>query len=154
MYGPDADFSLGYELQVRVIGEKVATATGQAFYPIYELAPYRLLTVAGGVLIAFIWTIFPVPITSSSVLRRDLGASLFLLANHVSVVTASVEQRVRGEGAAHGKRLEKARNNVLRKQLALLAAMRMNLGYMAWEPSFGGAFPEAAYRALVGEVQK
>jgi hypothetical protein len=137
---------------VRVIGEKVATATGQAYYPIYELAPYRLLTVAGGVLVAYIWTIFPVPITSSSVLRRDLGASLFLLASHVSAVTATVEQRVRGDG--EGERLEKVRGKVLHRQLALLAAMRMNLGYMAWEPSFGGSFPEATYRAIVDEVQK
>lgn len=43
---------IGYELQVRKIGVAVATSNGQPAYPLYELAPYRLATVAGGLLVA------------------------------------------------------------------------------------------------------
>lgn len=150
----------GYELQVRVIGEKIATATGQAFYPIYELAPYRLLAVAGGVVVAYIWTIFPVPITEGSVLRRDLGNSLFLLANYLSAVTATVDRRVQNQegdmtiSMSPGRQLEKMRLKVLQKQLSLLASMRQNLAFMAWEPSFGGDFPKQIYQAILNEVEK
>lgn len=150
---------IGYELQVRVIGKKIATATGQSYLPIYELAPYRLLTVAGGVTVAYIWTIFPVPITEGTVLRRNLGDSLFLLAKYLSSVTSTVEQRVHDkEGdmtvrTSPGRRLEKMRLRVLQKQLALLISMRQNLAFMAWEPTFGGEFPKATYQAIITEVQ-
>lgn len=47
---------IGYELQVKKIGIELASSTGQPYYPIYELAPYRLACVAGGSFVAFIWT--------------------------------------------------------------------------------------------------
>jgi hypothetical protein len=131
-----------------VIGLKLATATGQPHYPMYKIAPWRLLTVAGGVVVGYIWTIFPVPITEGSVLRRDLGTSLFLLANYVSSTTSTVEQRIKDkEGdmsvtTSQGRRLQKMRQKVLQKQLALLNSMRQNLAFMAWEPRFGGDFPK------------
>ena len=43
---------VGYELQVQVIGVEAAMSNGQPAYPTYELAPYRLATVAGGIAIA------------------------------------------------------------------------------------------------------
>jgi len=46
---------LGYELQVRKVGIQVATSNGQAYFPIYELAPIRLATVSGGLFLAWIW---------------------------------------------------------------------------------------------------
>jgi hypothetical protein len=56
-----ATMIVGYELQVRKIGVMAATATtGQPAYPIYELGPYRLATVAGGLAVAAFWTLFPV----------------------------------------------------------------------------------------------
>jgi hypothetical protein len=143
-----------------VIGLQQATATGQPYYPLYQLAPYRLFTVAGGVIVAYIWTIFPVPITEGSVLRRDLGSSLFLLANYVSSTTSTVEQRVKDKegdmsvATSPGRRLQKMRQKVLQKQLALLNSMRQNLAFMAWEPSFGGDFPKEAYQLIINEVQR
>jgi hypothetical protein len=139
---------------------KQYTATGQSYYPLYELAPYRLLVVGGGCLVAYIWTVFPVPITEGSVLRKDLGGSLFLLANYVSAVTATVDQRLmQKEGdmslrSSPGQKLENLRLKVLGKQLALLNSMRQNLAFMAWEPTLGGDFPKKTYKAIIDEVQK
>ncbi|KAH6664130.1 hypothetical protein B0J14DRAFT_494024 [Halenospora varia] len=151
---------IGYELQVRVIGLPQSTATGQPFYPIYELAPYRLLTVGAGVLVGYFWTIFPVPISEASVLRRDLGASLFLLANYLSCVTATLDQRLlepdsedAGLLESHSHKLDKVRHKVLVKQIALLNSMRQNLAFMAFEPRLGGDFPKEIYSKLIDEAQ-
>jgi hypothetical protein len=150
----------GNELQVRVLGTAQYTATGQPYYPVYELAPYRLLVVGGGCLVAYIWTIFPVPITEGSVLRRDLGGSLFLLAKYVSSVTSSVDQRLlEKEGdislsLSLSRQLEKMRLSVLAKEVVLLNSMRQNLAFMAWEPRLGGDFPKKTYESIIKEVQK
>lgn len=37
--------------------QKLSESNGQPAYPTYELAPYRLATVAAGLFVAFIWTI-------------------------------------------------------------------------------------------------
>jgi hypothetical protein len=153
-YGIMTHSSVGYELQVRVIGIKVATATGQEFYPIYELAPFRLLTVAGGCFVAYIWTIFPVPITEASVLRRDLGVSLFLLANYLSAVTATVDDRLSQTEGDVSRRLSKLRHNILAKQVVLINSMRQNLSFLAWEPRLGGDFPKKIYQSIIDELQK
>lgn len=147
-------------MQVRVIGLKTATATGQPYYPLYKLAPYRLLTVGAGVLVAYIWTIFPVPITEASVLRRDLGASLFILAKYLSAVTSTVDLRLSDQGGdlsvrtSPGRRLEKLRRKELEREVVLLSSMRQNLGFMPWEPRVGGEFPSKTYEMLIEEVQK
>lgn len=54
---------LGYELQVRKIGLKLAESNGQAYHPIYVLAPIRLLTVIAGLFVAWVFTIFPYPVS-------------------------------------------------------------------------------------------
>lgn len=76
---------LGYQLQVRKIGIEVATSNGQAYYPVWELGLTRLATVVGGLFVAWIFTILPYPITEHSQLRKNLGSSLYLLANYYSV---------------------------------------------------------------------
>ena len=141
-------------------GRKAATATGQVFYEIYLLAPYRLLAVAGGVIVAYIFTIFPVPITEGSVLRRGVGNSLFLLANDVSSTTSTVDHRLQDkEGdmslrSSPGRKLEKLRQDLLQKQLALQNSMRRNLSFMDWGLNFGGEFPKEIYTSIIDEVQK
>ncbi|KAH7417167.1 hypothetical protein BKA64DRAFT_291476 [Cadophora sp. MPI-SDFR-AT-0126] len=150
---------IGYELQVRVIGLEVATATGQPFYPTYKLAPYRLLTVGAGVVVAYVFTIFPVPITEASVLRRDLGGSLFILAKYLSSVTAIVDLRLSEEGGDVGllsspkKKLEKSMRKYLEKEVMLLNSMRQNLDYLPYDIKVGGEFPTRIYTPLVEEVQ-
>jgi len=73
---------VGYELQDLKIGTKALTTNGQAFYTIYLLAPYRLVSVVTGLTVAFIWTYFPFPITTHRTLRKDIGATLYLMANY------------------------------------------------------------------------
>lgn len=151
---------IGYELQVRKVGEKVATSNGQPYYPIYLLAPYRLATVAGGIAVAFIWTFFPYPISEHSVLRQSLGASLYLLANYYSIIHETVSARMRGEEldwthkTSAGRRLVKARHKVFSKQMLMLNGLRTYSEFLRWEVPVGGKFPKAKYDSIILCVEK
>lgn len=155
---------IGYELQVRKIGiaageshyfvpleednDFAASSSGQPYYPIYELAPYRLACVAGGSFVAFIWTIFPYPLTDRSWLRRDLGSTLYLLANYYSIIHSTVHARMHDtEGdlslkSSPGRRLEKARHKILGKLLLLLPSLKQHADFQKFELSIGGEFPK------------
>jgi hypothetical protein len=132
-------------LQVRRLGEKVATSNGQPYYPIYTLAPYRLATVAAGSLISYFWTIFPNPITDRSQIRKDLGKALYLLANLYSCVHTTIELWVHGnEGDiddknSPGKRLEKLRHKIFGKEMLLLMGLRQHSDFTKFEPTIGGS---------------
>lgn len=142
---------LGYELQVQVLGVTASESNGQPAYPTYLLAPYRLATVAGGLFVAWIWTIFPYPISESSELRKDLGASLYMLANFSSLVYEIVQSRIKGvEGdvnrkGTHAYNLEKARMKVFGKLLLLLNEMRTNSAFSKFQVRVGGKFPREEY---------
>ena len=167
---------VGYELQVRKIGIARATASGQPYYPIYELAPYRLACVAGGSFVAFIWTIFPYPLSDRSWLRRDLGSTLYLLANFYSVVHSTIGARMHGtEGdmelkSSPGKRLEKVRHKIFGKLLLLLPSLQRkympnfelililnqteHADWQKWEPTIGGKFPRETYDGITIRATK
>lgn len=151
---------VGYELQVQQIGVQQASSNGQPFYPLYELAPYRLACVVGGLFVAFIWTYFPYAITTHSTLRKDLGATLYLLGNFYSCIHTTVEMRLRygvkdGEDdkTSPSSRLAKARNKVFRKTLVLLSKLREHSNFVKWEPKFGGKFPHQTYDELIGSMR-
>ncbi|KAF2658887.1 hypothetical protein K491DRAFT_592135 [Lophiostoma macrostomum CBS 122681] len=154
-----ATMIVGYELEVRVLGVQVAESNGQPAYPIYELAPYRLATVTGGLAVAFIWTFFPYPISEHSALRQKLGGALYLSANFYSIVHETVMARVRGdEGdvedtASPGYQLTKARNKVFAKQMLLLQSLKMHSSFVRWEFPLGGKFPQKEYDAIIQYVQ-
>lgn len=151
---------VGYELQVQVLGVAVSESNGQPAYPTYLLAPYRLATVAGGLFVAWIWTIFPYPISESSELRKDLGASLYMLANLTSLIHEVVQSRVKGvEGdvrrkGTHAYNLEKARTTVFGKLVALLTNMRANSAFSQFQVRVGGKFPKEEYEGLIECVQR
>ena len=96
----------------------------------YELSPYRLACVAGGSFVAFIWTIFPYPLSDRSWLRKDLGNTLYLLANYYSVVHSTIHARMHNtEGnmelkLSPGRQLEKVRHKIFGKLLLLLPSLR------------------------------
>lgn len=127
---------IGYELQVKKIGIATSESNGQAYYPIYELAPYRLGTVCAGLFVAWIWTVFPYPISEHSELRRNLGSSLYLLANYYSVVMETVRVRVRGDESdmsdknSPSRKLEKMRQTVFSKSMLLLQMLRTHSNFI------------------------
>ncbi|TVY38822.1 Uncharacterized protein LSUB1_G004247 [Lachnellula subtilissima] len=145
---------IGYELQVRKIGLAAATSSGQPYYPIYELAPYRLACVAGGSFVAFIWTIFPYPLSDRSWLRKDLGSTLYLLANYYSVVHSTINARMHGtEGDMElkdspGRKLEKVRYKIFQKLLVLLPSLQQHADWEKYELTFGGKFPKETYENI------
>ncbi|KAK9551523.1 hypothetical protein V6Z96_000458 [Aspergillus fumigatus] len=150
---------IGYELQVRKVGQQAATSNGQAYYPIYLLAPYRLAIVAAGIAVAFFWTFFPFPISEHGVLRQSLGASLYLLANYYSIIHESVSARLRGDEGdlalktSAGRRLQKARGKVFSKQMLMLNGLRTSSEFLKWEVPIGGRFPKKRYQAIISSVE-
>jgi hypothetical protein len=146
---------IGYELQVRKIGIAAATAAGQPYYPTYELAPYRLACVAGGSFIAFIWTIFPYPLSDRSWMRKDLGSTLYLLANYYSVVHSTVRARLHDtEGdmemkTSPGRQLEKARHKIFGKLMLLLPSLKQHAEWQKWELTIGGKFPRVCFQSSI-----
>jgi uncharacterized membrane protein YccC len=151
---------IGYELQVRKVGQQVASSNGQAYYPIYLLAPYRLAIVAAGIAVAFFWTFFPFPISEHGVLRQSLGASLYLLANYYSIIHESVSARLRGDEGdlalktSAGRRLQKARGKVFSKQMLMLNGLRTSSEFLKWEVPIGGRFPKKRYQAIISSIEK
>ncbi|EFW99806.1 hypothetical protein CMQ_124 [Grosmannia clavigera kw1407] len=146
---------IGYELQVRRIGITRSESTGQRYYPIYELAPYRLATVAAGCFVAFIWTIFPQPQTDRAWLRRDLSATMYLLANYFSVINetlrAAIDQTAGDVDVPDtpGHRLAKVRQKLFSKLMTLLPSLQAHSDWQRWEPSIGGRYPRVAYEDII-----
>lgn len=53
-----------------------------------------------------------------------------------------------------GRKLQKARQKVYGKELALLAGLRQHAQFTAWEPTVGGKFPRETYDSIISEIQK
>ncbi|KAI9671357.1 MAG: hypothetical protein M1831_004266 [Alyxoria varia] len=85
---------IGFELQAQKLGIEATEASGQVYYPPYEFAPYRVAVVAGGLLVAYFWTVFPYPITEHGELRRETGEATFLLSCLCAVVRETVREKV------------------------------------------------------------
>ncbi|KAI1265069.1 hypothetical protein F5Y18DRAFT_427189 [Xylariaceae sp. FL1019] len=146
---------IGYELQARKIGVAAAEQSGQPYYPIYKLAPYRLATVAAGCAIAFFWTIFPSPITERSWLRRDLSTTLYMLATYFSAIDGTLESKLKG---TYGDRnvkgtpayhLAKHRRRLYSKLMLLLPSLAKHAEFQRWEPTIGGHFPRELYQDII-----
>jgi hypothetical protein len=150
---------IGYELEVRKLGVAVASSNGQKYLPITTLGPYRLATVAGGLLVAFIWTIFPYPISEHSQLRQNLGGALYLLANYYSIIHETVQTRLRREEGNPdtpddpGQLLSKVRIKVYSKQMLLLNGLKAYAGFLKWEIPIGGRFPKKQYDICIQSIE-
>ena len=151
---------IGYELQVRRIGIAASIKTGQPYYPIFELAPYRLACVAGGSFVSFIWTVFPYPLSDRSWLRRDIGSALYLLANYYSVVHTTIRSRISNtEGdmsskVSPGRQLEKIRYKIFAKLMMILPSLRQHADWQKWEVNIGGKFPRETYDGIMQRTIK
>ncbi|KAK5738191.1 hypothetical protein LTR17_006221 [Elasticomyces elasticus] len=150
---------LGYELQVRKVGVQVAVSNGQAYFPIYELAPIRLATVCGGLFLAWIWTIFPYPITEHSQLRQNLGRTLYLLANYYSIMHETVRARLRGSDGSWTTKgsptyeLDKSRHKIFLKCSSILTGLRAQSGFVKFDIPIGGPFPRRQYQEIIALMQ-
>lgn len=150
---------IGYQLQVRKVGIAVATSNGQAYYPIWQLGLIRLATVTGGLFLAYFFSIFPYPVTEHSQLRRNLGASLYLVANYYSIVYETVQVRLAGaEGDTSsknspGRKLEKNRQKIFAQCHALLSGLRSQSGFIKYDIPIGGRFPSELYSQIVADLQ-
>lgn len=146
---------IGYELQVLAVSKEVAERTGQPYYPVYLLGPYRLACVAGGSLVAFFWTIFPKPLTDRTWLRRDLSATLYLMANYFGVINstleASIDDAAGDPGVPHVPlhQLHKASRKIFGKVMLLIPSMSQHSEWQKWEPTIGGKFPREAYDDII-----
>ncbi|KAK3494151.1 uncharacterized protein B0T23DRAFT_102727 [Neurospora hispaniola] len=146
---------IGYELQVGMIGRAAAERTGQPVYEIYLLGPYRLACVAGGCLVAFIWTIFPSPLTDRTWLRRDLSATLYLVANYSSIINSTLQTKLTEQAGdvnikgtpAH--QLFKFRSKIFGKLMMLIPSMSQHSEWQKWEPTIGGRFPREVYDEII-----
>ncbi|KAI0431412.1 hypothetical protein F5Y09DRAFT_330357 [Xylaria sp. FL1042] len=151
---------IGYELQVLKIGIAASESTGQPFYPIYELAPYRLAIVAGGCLVAFFWTIFPSPVTERKWLRRDLAVTLYLLANYFSVINETLKSKLNGTGGDRNVKgtpahqLAKHRTRLFGKLMLLLPSLKQHADFQRWEPTVGGKFPRELYEDIITRASR
>jgi hypothetical protein len=154
-----ATLVIGYELQVRKIGVIEATSNEQRYYPIYILSPYRLATTTAGILVAFIFTIFPFPVSEGSELRRDLGVSFFTLASHYSLVQETVAAQAAGTygdlsvKTSPGRKLERARVKLMSKHMLLIQTMREQSDFTRWQIPIDAPFPKSTYDAIINLVE-
>lgn len=150
---------IGYGLQVRQIGIEIATSNGQAYHPIYELGPIRLATVCAGLFVAWIWTVFPYPISEHNQIRKSLSGSLYLLANYYSVTRETVRLRLRNEQGdmtlkdSPGRKLEKARTKLYSKANLAIAGLRTQSGFLKFDIPIGGKFPQEKYQEIITRLQ-
>ena len=127
---------------------------------IYLLGPYRLATVAGGCFVAYIWTIFPAPLTDRTWLRRDISATLYLIANYSSVINSSLQTRLSDEaGDPHIKgtpahQLMKYRAKIFGKLMMLIPSLSQHSEWQKWEPAIGGKFPKETYDEIILRINR
>lgn len=110
---------------------------------------------AGGCLVAFIWTIFPSPLSDRTLLRRDLSTTLYLLANYFGVISSMLKSNVNGTAGdvnipgtpAH--QLYKVGRKIFGKLMLLIPSMSEHSEGQKWEPAIGGKFPREAYEDII-----
>lgn len=126
----------------------------------YILAPYRLATVAAGIFVAFIWTLFPFPISESTELRKDLDASMYLMGLYYHIGHETIKSvikdtsgdvKVKGTHASH---LESARRTVFSKLVFLLNSLGTNSAFSKFQIPIGGRFPREEYESLISCLKR
>jgi hypothetical protein len=108
-----------------------------------------------GSLVAFIWTVFPKPLTERTTLRQDLSTTLHLLANYFSVINTAMRAQMEEEGGdidtpgtpAH--QLRKVRSVLFGKLMLLIPGLSDHASWQRWEPRIGGRFPIETYEEII-----
>lgn len=150
---------LTLDLAIRKVGAEVFAIAGIPYHPIYILAPYRLLCVTGGSIVAFIWTIIPFPITERSQLRRDLGTSTYLLAKYYNCVQSLIRARFQGtEGDpdmphSPGQIMSSNELKMFAEEALLLGQLREHSTLSAFDVTIGGKFPQGKFDEIIQDTQ-
>ncbi|KAM5347566.1 hypothetical protein ACJ41O_007390 [Fusarium nematophilum] len=133
----------------------ITISLGMTMSRTYLLAPYRLAVVAGGSLIAFLWTVFPSPLTDRTWLRRDLSAAIYLLANYLSVIISTMQSQLEGTAGdiesvtSPAYHLLSTRRKIFGKFVRLMSSIESHLAWQRWEPTIGGRFPFQTYQEII-----
>jgi hypothetical protein len=145
---------IGYALEVSKIGVATIESSGQPFFPVYQLAPFRIIVTFIGVILAFIFTIFPYPVTSGDILRQDTARQFHLLSNLYSLTQARMGVVVASDGAKESQALRDLMWKVSFKCVALQSRCLENLMYTSWEPNLQRIFPKDTYSELLNAMQR
>lgn len=140
--------------KVTKIGIASIESAGQKYIPLYELAPFRILVTLIGVVLAFIFTIFPFPVTSRDILRRDVAREFHLLSNIYAMSRSRLTLAVMTDGTKESAGLRKVLGKEAFKCIAVQTRCLENLAYTSWEPSFQYKFPQKTYAELLSSLQR
>lgn len=104
---------------------------------------------------AFIWTIFPSPITDRTWLRKDLSATMYLLAHYFTVINETLKSRMHDTGgdpnikSTPAHKLAKTRQRLFGKLLLILPSLSQHANFQRFEPTIGGKFPRETYLDII-----
>ena len=139
----------GYDLQILKGGIALADSTGQRYMPIYLLAPYRFLVVFIGVCTSTLFTLFPHPHTTRSLLRRNIAKHLFTLSSFFGLIN---EKLLIDRSNFSTGGLDKESFKLQKRIVRLLNEERAGLQSVQYEFSLRGSFPRKTYTALVNSL--
>jgi hypothetical protein len=145
---------IGYALEATKLGVPDLETTGQLYYPVYKLAPYRILVTLIGVALAFIFTIFPYPLTAREFLRQDIAREFQLLSKMYSLTQTRMSAVVLSDGTKEPVGLQTILEKVGYKSMALMNRCVQNLENSKWEPSLRVRFPFETYAKLLTSMQR
>jgi len=110
-----------------------------------------------GVILAFIFTIFPYPVTSRDILRQDCARQFHLLSNMYSLTQTRMRGAMNADGAQKTNdslALRRVLGKVGFKCIAVQTRCLENLAYTSWEPDLHTKFPKKTYTELLGCMQR
>lgn len=125
----------------------------------------KLLTVVIGCAVSFFWVIFPSPITAKSRVPKLMGQGLFNLGRLYSAMHATIEvwmashQNPPSAGTSSRvaypqDELRVIANDLYKKQLKSLDALKMHSRFATYEPPIGGKFPTRIYDGMIAATQQ
>ena len=130
--------SVGYALNVEKLGVAYLRASNTPNYAIYQVAPYRLINVIAGLAVAYFWTIFPFPVTETSMIRQNMGACVYLLARYNAIVSETLLTKDRLDLTdTLMKRLRQTRLDTLHQAQGYLVKLKTLAAYTKWQFAFG-----------------
>jgi len=144
---------IGYALEVGKIGVNSIEQSGQQYLPVYQLAPYRILVTFIGVVLAFIFTIFPFPVTSGDILRQDTARQFHLFSSLYSLTRSRMGVVVVSDGTRESAILKKMLGKVGEGCIVIQGRCMENLMYTKWEPNLRHRFPAETYEKLLTAMQ-